>query len=215
MSSKARLHSIDHKILERTIASATELDFEEYEDDALDLDDLAPYLDKLPPREVDLIDMYYRSKKKQKEIATFFSITQGAVSHRITRARKRLIFLRDMPKIEDTTLLKNLNEAFNPLESDVMFFLIRTTCQSVTANMVNAKHSLDEKGKLTQVKVRHKFQKGVRYLESLAEKDPEKFALVSSLASYILSRGLYMLHEVKLPHFDRGSKVQMNMSNAF
>lgn len=215
MASKARLHSIDQKVLERTVASAAELEFEEYEDDSLNLDDLAPYLDKLPPREVDLIDMYYRSKKKQKEIAIFFSITQGAVSHRITRARKRLIFLRDMPKIDDDTLRTRLEEAFSPIESDVMFFLIRTTCQSVTADLINKKHGLDGKGRLTQVKVRHKFSKGVSHLVKMAEKNPEQFGLTSSLASFILEKGLYMLHEVKLPHFDKGNKVQMNMAHSF
>jgi predicted DNA-binding protein YlxM (UPF0122 family) len=209
---KAKLHSVDQKILERTVASAVELEFDEYDDESLNLDDLEPYLDKLPHREVDLIDMYYRLNKKQKEIAAFFSVSQGAISHRLTRAKKRLMFLRDMPKIDDELLKTSLREVFDIVDADVMFYMIRTTCQSVAANIANDRHKLQGKGKLTQVKVRHKFFKGVETLKKEAILNRDKYGLTSMLATYIKEKGAYMLHEVKLPHFDRGRKVKMNMA---
>ncbi|MFA5436732.1 MAG: sigma factor-like helix-turn-helix DNA-binding protein, partial [Candidatus Neomarinimicrobiota bacterium] len=74
--------------MERVIASPIDSDIDDHEADPLDISELEPYLNLIPPREVDLIDMYYHKEKKQKEIASFFSISQGAVSHRLTRAIK-------------------------------------------------------------------------------------------------------------------------------
>lgn len=213
--SRTRMRTVDHKILERTVASTKDTDFEEHEETPLNIEDLEPYLDKLPDREVDLIDMYYRANKKQKEIAAFFSISQGAVSHRLTRARNRLKFLRDMPKINDEHLMDKLNEIFNEVDAEVMFYMIRTTCQSRAADIVNKRKKLrDKKSKLTQVKVRHKFHKGVERLQELSQQDTT-VGIVFDLAYYILDGGLYMLHEVKLPHFDKGSIVQMDMAGSY
>jgi hypothetical protein len=195
--SKSKLRSVDHKILERTAAAPVDLDNDEHEADTLDITELEPYLALIPPREVDLIDMYYRKKKKQKEIATFFSISQGAVS------------LRDMPKIEDRELQGQLKEVFPAIDADVVFFMIRTTCQSKTAQLVNRRFKASN---LTQVKVRHKFHRAVTALSNAAKDDP-RYETTATLAFYILKKGLYMLHEVKLPHFDKGATAQIDMSN--
>jgi DNA-binding Lrp family transcriptional regulator len=208
---KSRIHSVDHKILERTAAAPVDLDLDDHEADFLNIDELEPFLSLIPPREVDLIDMYCRKKKKQKEIATFFSISQGAVSHRLTRAKKRLIFLRDMPKIEDRDLKTQLKEVFPAMDADIVFYMIRTTCQSKTAQMVNQRY---RNSNLTQVKVRHKFHRAVIALSSAAQDDP-RFEITATLAKYILDKGLYMLHEVKLPHFDKGAEAQIDMANFF
>jgi hypothetical protein len=202
---------VEHRVLERTIAAGIEYDAgtdEEHEAEALDISELEPYLALIPPREVDLIDMYYRKKKKQKEIANFFSISQGAVSHRLTRAMKRLVFLRDMPKIEDGDLLVLLKEVFTDVDAAVVFFMVRTTCQSKTAQIVNRKL---KKGKLTQVKVRHKFLRAEALLVQKAQENL-RYKVASELVSYILDGGLYMLHEVKLSHFDRGPRAKMDMA---
>ena len=107
-------------------------------------EDFRPYLDRLPQREVDLIEMYYRGEKKQKEIAEFFGVTQGAVSHRLSRARKRLFFLRDMPKLSED-LKELLCIYFEIFDIDVIEYMIKTTCQSRTADILNKKYNL--KGK--------------------------------------------------------------------
>lgn len=203
-----QLSCISHSIVENTVASKPETLFEEHGEDTLNFEELKPYLDRLPDREVDLICMYYSMEKKQKEIATFFGITQGAVSHRLKRARKRLVFLRDMPKIEDKELRKRLSEALDEVDASITYHMIATTCQTKTAAIVNKELSKQ----LTQVKVRHKFEKGLKTLKDLANED-KRYQIVADLVNYIHDGGLYMLHEVKLKHFDRGSEAVIDMSN--
>lgn len=200
---------IKHQYIEATLASKPSTAFEEYGEDALDFSELEVFLDRLPTREVDLVHMYYCLAKKQKEIATFFGITQGAVSHRLKRARKRLIFLRDMPKIEDKELKKRLGEALNEVDAAVAYSMVITTCQTKTAAIVNKELNIQ----LTQVKVKHRFEKSVGILSKLAETDT-RFSVVSQLLSYINNGGLYMLHEVKLSHFDRGPSAVLDMANS-
>jgi predicted transcriptional regulator len=169
------------------------------------LEDFEPFLQKLPIREVDLINMYYRKDKKQKEIAEFFGVTQGAVSHRLSRARKRLAFLRDMPKVTGD-IKKDLAKHFNEFEIDIIIYMAETTCQSKTADLLNDKYELPEKDKMTQVKVRHKFDRFIDKMKKLKRLNPE-VKVYYDLSRYI-KKNLYMLHEVILPHFDKGYQVK-------
>ena len=155
--------------------------------------------------------MYYGFRKKQKEIAEFFNVSQGAVSHRLSRAKKRLRFLRDMPKLDDKILLSHLNDHFSELEVDIIFNMVKTTCQSRTAEIVNGSYKLSGKDKMTQVKVRHKFDKAIERLHKVSEEN-EKCRMVLDLLVYIKNNP-YMLHEVLLPHFDKGSKVVLSGHN--
>jgi predicted transcriptional regulator len=170
------------------------------------LEDFRPFISRLPQREIDLIEMYYKKNKKQKEIANFFGVTQGAISHRLSRARKRLAFLRDMPKLTQD-IRDILAEHFTEFEIDVIIFMIETTCQSRTANILNEKHELEGRDQMTQVKVRHKFDRSIEKLKKL-KKSHSELKDVLELVKYIKSN-LYMLHEVVLPHFDKGYKVNI------
>lgn|GEM_PF-3185164 len=199
--------SMDSAIMENMVASPTNLDKDEHESERLDFEGLTPYFALIPEREVDLIEMYFQQKKRQIEIARFFSISQGAVSHRLTRAYERLQFLRDMPKVDDLILIKRLKEVLPAMDAEITFYMIRTTCQTETADIINKR----VKNKyLTQVKVRHKFKRSVNILKKKALED-QKYILVASLADYINEKGLYMLHEVKLPHFFKGTCTTINM----
>lgn len=164
-------------------------------------EDFKPFIDRLPQREIDLIEMYYREQKKQKEIAEFFEVTQGAISHRLSRARRRLAFLRDMPKLT-VDLKEALKEHFDTFEVDVIALMIETTCQSRTADLLNKKYNLKGSDKMTQVKVRHKFDRSISRLGKLQKKD-DNLKICFKLTNYV-KNNLYMLHEVVLPHFDRG-----------
>lgn len=181
--------------------------FYDQEENTLSYDDFVPFLDRLPSKERDLIKLYYYMDKKQKEIAEIFSVTQGAISHRLSRAGKRLRFLRDMPKLSDgiDTILKPHFDAF---EIDLISTMIETTCQSKTAELLNAKYRLDGDGKMTQVKIRHKFE---RYIERLkkSKKSNIDLAVCLKLLVYIQDN-LYMMHEVVLPHFDKGYRVRLH-----
>jgi hypothetical protein len=181
--------------------------FSEQEERNYTYDDFQPFISLLPRREIDLIDLYFRKEKKQKEIAEYFSVTQGAVSHRLSRACKRLQFLRDMPKI-DGDIKDILRPHFTSFEMDLIVFMVNTTCQSKTADMLNEKHKLRGLDRMTQVKVRHKFDRFIMRLRKLKRKHLE-LKICHKLLDYT-RRNLYMMHEVILPHFNRGYKIRMS-----
>jgi len=185
--------------------STENFSFYSFKESTFCLDDFEPFIQKLPKREIDLIDMYYKRQKKQKEIAEFFNVTQGAISHRLSRARKRLAFLRDMPKVSGD-LRVQLSRHFTDFECDIIVLMVETTCQSRTAELLNDKYELTEKDKMTQVKVRHKFDRSIDRMKRLKRKYPE-LKIMYELSKYI-KKNLYMLHEVVLPHFDKGYKVE-------
>lgn len=200
---------MDPAEIEKRFSSEEDFLYGEFEHPLFRFEDFKPFLDKIPRREVDLIEMYYREEKKQKEIADFFGVTQGAISHRLSRARKRLKFLRDMPKLSDDpkTLLRG---NFDDFEADLFVFMIETTCQSKTAELLNKKYKLRGKSKMTQIKVRHKFDRYIDRLKKLKKAQVE-LSCCYELARYIKSN-LYMLHEVILPHFDRGYRARYSLS---
>ena len=197
-----RTRTIDSKLVE-AVYSVEEQEFDDYLDD-LKPEDIMPYLHRLPNKEQDMVDLYYFREKRQKDIARMFSITQGAVSHRLSRARKRLRFLRDMPKVDDRVLLERLSAEFPKMDADIIYHMTRTTCQSLVAKIVNDKYGLTGQESLTQVKVRHKFFKAIERLRELGEADGT-YHMIHQLTLHIKG-GSYLLHEVKLPHFDKGSK---------
>jgi hypothetical protein len=169
-------------------------------------EDFQPFLDRIPRREVDLIEMYYRQDKKQKEIADFFEVTQGAISHRLSRARRRLKFLRDMPKLSSDPR-KLLADYFEPFELDLYLYMVETTCQSKTAELLNRAYRLKGRKAMTQIKVRHKFDRYIDRLKNLKRSHSELSGCYK-LAVYV-KQNLYMLHEVILPHFDRGYRARI------
>jgi len=191
-----------HEIQKRF--SSEEHAFYKLDGDSFKFEDFKPYISKLPQREIDLIEMYFRKEKKQKEIADFFGVTQGAISHRIKRAKKRLLFLRDMPKISED-IKEVLIAHFNPFEIDLILLMVETTCQSRTAEILNTRYKLKDKEQMTQVKVRHKFDRYLKKLEKIKKEDVD-LETCYKLIVYI-QKNLYMLHEVILPHFDKGFSV--------
>ena len=149
--------------------------------------------------------------KNQKDIAKMFGVTQGAISSRISRAKKRLEFLRDLPKLGDSELDDMLGSHFETIEIDIIKYMIMTTCQSKTAEIINEKFGLkDTKKRMTQVKVRHRFEKCLQILSDLRKNKPE-MAKYYNLLDFI-KKNLYKLHEVKLPHFDRGQYAVFSLN---
>lgn len=197
--------SMDPSEIESRFSNEKSFFYDQEEKISISYDDFRPFIDKLPKREVDLIDMYYTSKKKQKEIAQFFGVTQGAISHRLSRACKRLKFLRDMPKINGDieNILKDYFESF---EIDLIMLMISTTCQSKSAEILNKKYNLKGSERMTQVKVRHKFGRYYNKINRLKSQNKD-LEVCGKLMEYI-KKNLYMMHEVVLPHFDRGYKVE-------
>lgn len=204
--SKTMYKSMDPLEIESRFSDERNFFFDQ-ESNSLCFEDFLPFLDRLPSKERDLIRLYYYMDKKQKEIAEIFSVTQGAISHRLSRASKRLRFLRDMPKLkEDIEII--LSPFFNTFEIFLIKTMIETTCQSKTAEILNKKFNLKNDSRMTQVKIRHKF---VRFIDRIKKvnKSNEELDTCLELLEYIRSN-LYMMHEVVLPHFNRGYRLRLH-----
>jgi predicted transcriptional regulator len=197
-----QIRSMDSKLVE-SVYSVEEQEYTDYME-GLSVEEIRSFLGRLPAKEQDLVELFLFRKKRQKDIAKMFNITQGAVSHRLSRARKRLWFLKEMPKVDDNVLRARLKEQFTPMDADIVYHMTKTTCQSLVAKIINKAYNLEDKQCLTQVKVRHKFFKAIDKLGELGKTDPV-YERIHALTVHI-RKGSYLLHEVKLPHFDKGTK---------
>jgi hypothetical protein len=209
----ARLRSMDSSKFENMYSSDRDaIRYQDIKLSTITFEEIEPFLNKLPPREIDLLTLYRKYGKNQKDIARMFSVTQGAVSSRLKRALDRLKFLRDLPKVSEDEIERALGNIFDPIEIEIIKCMKETTCQSRTAEIINEKFGLyDEKHRMTQVKVRHRFEKCLARLCAL-KNGCQEYARFYELLS-IIKKNLYKLHEVKLPHFDRGSRAVFSLNS--
>lgn len=186
------------------------------------------YLDRIPPRETDLIRLYHHDKMKQEQIAKLFRITQAAVSYRLHRGIKRIQFLRTIPELDEAEFELELGPKFSDQDREILWRMYETTCQSEIAKQMN----------LTQGRVRHRFFRALQKVKDLiteeakelqvrvqmlkkqskpaqevgqAEQDLEESIKNSKYGKYytaffaISDKHFNILHEVSLPQFrDRG-----------
>ena len=138
----------------------------------LNFDDISKYLDRIPPREADLISLYHKDKMKQEQIAKLFNITQAAVSYRLHRGIKRIQFLRTIPELERDQFELELGSKFCDQDCEILWRMYETTCQSEIAKQMN----------LTQGRVRHRFFRALQKIKDLiAEEVREKQVQVQTL----------------------------------
>jgi hypothetical protein len=198
-----RLRPTDRAQFENRFSEKDRIQYQEIKISDVDFEDIKPYLSRLPEKEIDLLTLYRKFAKNQKDIARIMGVTQGAVSSRLKRALVRLKFLRDLPKISDDDIDRGLSPFFHRIELEIIKCMRDTTCQSETAKILNDRYGLyDIKDRMTQVKVRHRFEKCLHRLESLRQERSELGKYYDLLL--LIKNNLYKLHEVKLPHFDRG-----------
>jgi len=199
----------------------------------LDFAAVAPYLDRIPPREADLIRLYHHDKMKQEQIAKLFRITQAAVSYRLHRGIKRIQFLRTIPELDEEIFELELGPKFVEQDREILWRMYETTCQSEIAKQMN----------LTQGRVRHRFFRALQRIKDLiaeearekqiqvhmmrkqgrsaddvrlAERELEDTIENSRYGKYwtvffaISDKHFNILHEVSLPQFrDRGDAAIM------
>ena len=203
MKNSSFLKRMDYVEMDARFSNEHGIKYSDLNTFSINYEEIRPFLFRLPPREIDLIELYYNEHKNQRDIAKIFGVTQGAVSSRLTRAKKRLHFLRDFPKICDRDIDEDLNKYFDFLELEIIKYMMKTTCQSRTAQLINKKFNfIDTKKRMTQVKVRHRFEKCLYRLKDEMKRNPD-LKKYYKLLVYI-KKNLYKLHEVRLPHFDRG-----------
>ena len=79
------------------------------EDSTALLEQVRGYVDKLPPFEADVVNMYFFARKSQQDIADFFGVSQPTVCYRLRRAIDRIQFLLQIPSgIREATLKRDL-----------------------------------------------------------------------------------------------------------
>lgn len=203
---------------------------------SLDFDSIARYLERIPPRESDLIRLYHKDKMKQEQIAKLFGITQAAVSYRLHRGIRRIQFLRTIPELERDQFEIELGPKFCEQDREILWRMHETTCQSEIAKQMN----------LTQGRVRHRFFRALQKIKDLiadearekqvhvqmlrkqgrgindiiaAEKDLDDAINNSKYGKYwtvyfaISDKHFNILHEVSLPQFrDRGDAQILTIS---
>lgn len=152
-----------------------------------------PLMDKIPPREADYIELYYRLHKAQKDIAEIFGLTQAAISYSLNRGVTRLKYLLSKPQLTSDDIRTVLTGKFSPTNIEIMVLMAETTCQSLTA----------ENLRLNQGRVRHRFILCTNKLRRLAEQDP-KYSEVARLFTTMVDKKLYnILHTIELPQWKR------------
>jgi predicted DNA-binding protein YlxM (UPF0122 family) len=174
-----------------------------YEYKILHNDPMVEYYDviqELPSREQTILDLYYNKKMDQEELAKIFGITQGAISHKIARIKERLVYLSELKKIDFKKIFKDIKGFYNEIIADpfdilVLQSLVKTSCQSETAWQLNNKYGL----KLNQIKVKHIIERLANKLKR-KRKYKEHYKAIKKVMN-----NLYILHEIKLPHFDRSN----------
>lgn len=157
--------------------------------------DLSQYIKRLPETEQRILKSFYLDNFKQIEIAEMYGITQGAVSHRLSRARRRILFMQELDKLCGDTkeMFKSIAVDTNVFEFELIRIMVETTCQSETADRLNVLFNLYGERVMNQIKVKHKFFMLLKRLEKKPYYKVLKF----------ISDNLYVMHEVRLPHYDR------------
>lgn len=143
---------------------------------------------RIPPAEALALHLYYAAGRKQVEIAEFFGMTQAAVSYRIQRALSRIEFILSLPEVQEKDLRRDLPTVLtDPVHVEILVGVWKTSCQSAVADQLG----------LSQGKVRHRFFKAVKVLQTTPGMD-----LYRQLFERI-GEGWNMFREVKLPQWDR------------
>lgn len=157
---------------------------------------MVPLLDLLPPREADMIQMYFVDHKRQVDIAYIFELTQAAVSYRLARAAERLRFLISIPQIPDDEIVELLEIAnFKRRDISILLLYRELSSQSRVAERLG----------MEQSNARHRIFEAVKRLNKLAARDP-RYRDIAKLYTMQTEAGC-ILHNVKSPRWKgRGEK---------
>ena len=177
-------------------------------------------LNVLPPHEKATYQLYFHERVKQVHIAKFMKCTQGGISHRLRKSMKRLSYAYFIPRMT----IKEKNYAKKMLGEkvyDLCMFMVETTCQSKTAELLNKKYKLKSDLRYNQVRVRHRFNRTVRILTKyLADPEITDATVKSNIKSLLTlleytRDNLYMLHWVALPHFKKNVRIPKKLTKEY
>jgi len=153
------------------------------------------YTERLPEDEQRISRYWYIDKMNQKEIARIMGVTQGAISSRLSKIRRRVNFLKSLESWNFSDVEQKLKEILPVFELELIKIFLHTTCQTETARQLNDIFNLQGRQRMNQVKVRHRFNRCRKFLH---EKEHEYATLLD-----LFHRNSLILHNVKLPQFDK------------
>jgi len=187
-------------------------------------------LSKIPPREIDLIYMYFILGKGQKQMARILGITQGAVSLRLRKAIKRLQFLTNLPKVDIREMEADLINFLNGGEKKVWCQKCRkefnefiTQCPNCLSEILitnievtimlrmfetSCQSIVAREVGLSQCGVRHRFLRNLKKMEGEAKNDPKFKKYHTSLK--MISENLNILREVEVPRWKRQRNIVLS-----
>lgn len=154
------------------------------------------FFDNIPHIEREIFKYYCDFKMNQKEISSITGLTQGAISHRISRMFKRLDFLEEREKLcgmDVDRMFKELERYCDPFEIEMLKAAYETTSQSHSAFRLNFIFNLTGENKVNQIKLKYAFERLLMRLKST-----EFYPLFR-----FINQNWYVLSEVRLPQFDR------------
>jgi hypothetical protein len=98
------------------------------------LDRVRLLLDRVPPVERDVVELYYWGNKKQDVIGRMLGLSQQAVSHRLHSAYRRIIFMLQQQEVAPAQMHADLTLLIpNPFTVRVLCDFATTSSQTVTA----------------------------------------------------------------------------------
>jgi len=161
----------------------------------LSIDEIRPFLDQIPTREADFLELYFLLGKNQAEIATIFGVCQGTVCHRLKKAVSRIRFLLSLPSVSIRTMERDLSEILNLRDVRIMMGMFTKTCQSQVAEDLG----------LSQCYVRHRFLQSLKKIREVSGDYP-RFRKYADAFEDI--RGNFnILREIRLPRWQRANRV--------
>jgi predicted transcriptional regulator len=174
-----------------------------YNFDGLSISELKPYIEYLPATEVRILEMLGKGYS-QKEIGLTLGTTQSSIHARIDKIGRRVGFVRNCPAVSDDEI--DTVVCLNIIEKEIVKGMRDTTCQSVTADLVNEKLGLRGAKKMNQVKTRYRFEECIKKLSL-----ESRYSKVHALLVFV-KRNLYALHEVVLPQFEVSKRKKLDVS---
>jgi len=189
------------------------------------------FLCRIPPREADLITLYYKNHLKQEQIAKLFNITQAAVSYRLHRGIKRIQFLRTIPLLDRDTFELELGPKFSDQDREILWRMYKTTCQSAIAKQMGLtqgrvrhrffrslsriKELIADEAKETQISLKMEQKKGVNITDAEIQEEVNETIRSCKYSKYwtvffaISDKYFNILHEVSLPQFQNRGDAQI------
>ena len=144
-----------------------------FEKDPESLEKLARAFERLPPREADMLHMYFKQNKYQADIGKIFNVSQGDVSYKIKRGLERIKFYMDCPELDEDKMYEDLSSILprdagrsskhkdKDMYLKIMMGMYRHSCQSVVARELG----------IHQGGVRYRFIKGIEIIAKHCAED--------------------------------------------